>query len=99
MYVPRSWWTEFWCGKKYETVYYAIYNSPEYGVAKNAINIDFQGFNTPQINVTSNNSSIIMDKSISALAGNVNLISSQDIITKSINNLISATNIDLKANV
>ncbi len=97
-YVPRSWWTEFWCGKEYVRVYYSIYKNPEYGIANKPISIAFQGFDTPQINVTSNNSSIIIDKNISALAGDVNLISNKDIMTNSINNLISATNIDLKAN-
>lgn len=97
-YVKRSWWTEFWHGKLYRTVYYNVVHDPEYGVAKNNIQVQFQGFDTPQINVTSNGS-IIINSSISALTGDVNLTSNNgSIMTNSTNNVISAQNIGLNAN-
>ena len=97
-YVKRSWWTEFWHGKLYRTVYYNVVHDPEYGVAKNNIQVQFQGFDTPQINVTSNGS-IVMNSSMSALTGDVNLTSnSGSIMTNSNNNVISAQNIGLNAN-
>ena len=96
-YVKRSWWTELWHGKLYRTVYYTVVHDPVYGVAKNPITIQFQGFDKPQINVTSRGS-IVMDSSISALTGDVNLISSRgDILTNSLKNVISAENIGLRA--
>ncbi len=97
-YVKRSWWTELWHGKLYRTVYYTVTHKPEYGVAQNSVNVQFQGFSTPQINVNSNGS-IIMNNSISALAGNIGLSSSNgSITTNSINNIISAQNINMSAN-
>ena len=96
-YVKRSWWTELWHGKLYRTVYYTVSHEPEYGVAKNTVQVQFQGFDTPQINVTSNGS-VVMNSSISALNGDVNLTSTNGSIgTNNINNVISATNIGLSA--
>ena len=97
VYVKRSWWTELWHGKLYKTVYYTVVHEPVYGVANNSIQVQFQGFDTPEINVTSNGS-IVMNNSISALNGDINLTSNNgSITTNSINNVISGTNIDLSA--
>ncbi|MBR1907660.1 hypothetical protein IJ818_01840, partial [bacterium] len=94
VYVKRSWWTELWYGKLYETRYYTA--DPTYEVKANPIAVNFQGFSTPQINVTSN-SNIIMNNSISALAGNVNITTGGNLLTNTANNVISAKNITLNA--
>ena len=96
-YVKRSWWTELWHGKLYQRIYYTITHDPEYATAKNTIKVKFQGFDKPEINVTSNGS-VIMNSSISALTGDVNLKSNNGfILNKSTNNVISAENIGLSA--
>ncbi|MBQ8672259.1 MAG: filamentous hemagglutinin N-terminal domain-containing protein [Alphaproteobacteria bacterium] len=95
VYVERSWIVELFCGKKYETRYY--YQSPKYGVKANAITVNFQGFDKPEINVASK-SNIVMNSNISALTGDVNITSlNGSITTKSSGNVISANNIILNA--
>ena len=96
-YVKRSWWTELWHGKLYQRIYYTITHEPEYATAKNSIKVKFQGFDKPQINVTSNGS-ILLNSSISALTGDVNLKSNNgSILNKNTGNVISAENIGLSA--
>lgn len=96
-YVKRSWWTELWHGKLYKAVEREETIAPVYGVANNPIKIQFQGFDTPEINVISNDS-IIMNKNIGALTGNVNLTSNLgSISTDSVNYSILAQNITLNA--
>ena len=95
VYVERSWIVELFCGKKYETRYY--YQEPKYGVKANAITVNFQGFDKPEINVTSNGN-VVMNSNISALTGDVNITSQNgDVVTKSSSNVISANNITLNA--
>ncbi len=99
VYVKRSWWTELWHGKLYKTVYYTVTHDPEYGTAQNAVNVQFQGFDTPEINVQNNGSgSIVLNGSVSALNGDVTLNSvNGNIVNKSLKNMVSAKNIDLEA--
>ncbi|MDO5305278.1 MAG: hypothetical protein Q4E87_06870, partial [bacterium] len=94
-YVKRSWWTELWHGKLYQTIYYTVSNDPQYALGQNAIQIKFQGFDKPQINVTSNGS-VVMNSSMSALTGNIDVVSKNgSILTNSSKNVISAENINL----
>lgn len=93
-YVPRSWIVELFDGKKYVTVY--DYNAPVYVVRNNPISVTFQGFETPQVNISSNGA-ITMNSSISAMNGDVNLSSNDSIYTNSISNVITANNINLRA--
>ena len=96
VYIKRSWWTELWYGKKYETRYYIT--SPTYEVKNTPITVNFQGFDKPVINVTSNGTgNVIMNNNISALVGNVNIVSQGDILTNSTKNVISANRITLQA--
>ena len=96
VYVKRSWWTELWYGKLYKTVYYNVIHDPEYVVAKNNINVQFKGFDTPQININSVGS-VIMNNTISAINGDVNITSSANLSTNNINNLIHAQSVILNA--
>ncbi|MBR1601456.1 MAG: hypothetical protein IJ677_07750, partial [Alphaproteobacteria bacterium] len=91
-YVERSWIVELFCGKLYETVY--INYNPTYEVKKEAIAVNFQGFDKPEINITSK-SDVVMNNRISALSGDVNVTSQGSIITNSLNNVITANNINL----
>ena len=91
-YIERSWIVELFCGKKYETVY--VNYNPTYEVKKEAIAVNFQGFDRPQINITSK-SDVVMNNSISALSGDVNVTSQGSIMTNSLNNVITANNINL----
>ena len=94
-YVKRSWWTELWHGKLYQTIYYTVSHDPQYALGQNAIQIKFQGFDKPQINVTSNGS-VVMNSSMSALTGNIDVVSKNgSILTNSSKNVISAENINL----
>ena len=94
-YVKRSWWTELWHGKLYQTIYYTVSHDPQYALGQNAIQVKFQGFDKPQINVTSNGS-VVMNSSMSALTGNIDVISKNgSILTNSSKNVISAENIKL----
>ena len=96
VYVERSWIVELFCGKKYETKYYYI--EPEYAVKDNAITVNFQGFDKPEINITSKGN-VVMNSNISALTGDVNITSQNgNIVTNNSNNVISANNITLNAN-
>ncbi len=96
VYIKRSWWTELWYGKKYETRYYIT--SPTYEVKNAPITVNFQGFDKPVINVTSNGTgNVIMNNNISALVGDVNIVSQGDILTNSTKNVISANSITLQA--
>lgn len=96
VYIKRSWWTELWYGKKYETRYYIT--SPTYEVKNTPITVNFQGFDKPVINVTSNGTgNVIMNNNISALVGDVNIVSQGDILTNSTKNVISANSITLQA--
>ena len=94
-YVERSWIVELFCGKKYETVY--VNYNPTYEVQQKAIAVNFQGFDKPEINITSK-SDVVMNNSISALSGDVNITSQGSIITNSLNNVITANNINLTSN-
>ncbi len=94
-YVERSWIVELFCGKKYETVY--VNYNPTYEVQKKAIAVNFQGFDKPEINITSK-SDVVMNNSISALSGDVNITSQGSIMTNSLNNVITANNINLTSN-
>ncbi len=91
-YVERSWIVELFCGKLYETVY--VNYKPTYEVKKEAITVNFQGFDKPEINITSK-SDVVMNNSISALSGDVNITSQGSIMTNSLNNVITANNINL----
>ena len=91
-YVERSWIVELFCGKKYETVY--VNYNPTYEVQQKAIAVNFQGFDKPEINITSK-SDVVMNNSISALSGDVNVTSLGSIITNSLNNVVTAKNINL----
>lgn len=91
-YVERSWIVELFCGKKYETVY--VNYNPTYEVQQKAIAVNFQGFDKPEINITSK-SDVVMNNSISALSGDVNVTSQGSIMTNSLNNVITANNINL----
>ena len=94
-YVKRSWWTELWHGKLYQTIYYTVSHDPQYALGQNAIQVKFQGFDKPHINVTSNGS-VVMNSSMSALTGNIDVISKNgSILTNSSKNVISAENIKL----
>ena len=96
VYIKRSWWTELWYGKKYETRYY--YEQPVYETKNNPITVNFQGFNVPVINVVSNGTGdVIMNNSISAMGGNVNITSGGSILTRNSKYVISADNITLTA--
>ena len=94
-YVERSWIVELFCGKLYETVY--VNYKPTYEVQQKAIAVNFQGFDKPQINITSK-SDLVMNNSISALSGDVYVTSQGSIITNSLNNVITAKNINLTSN-
>lgn len=94
-YVERSWIVELFCGKKYETVY--VNYNPTYEVKNEAIAVNFQGFDKPEINITSK-SDVVMNNSISALSGDVNITSQGSIMTNSLNNVITANNINLTSN-
>ena len=95
VYIKRSWIVELFCGKKYETRYY--YQEPKYSVKNNAITVNFQGFDKPEINVVSKGN-VVMNSNISALTGDVNIKSENgNILTKSSNYVISAKNITLNA--
>ena len=95
-YVKRSWWTEFWYGKKYETVYF--HQDPTYDVKQNAVAVNFVGFDSPQINITSNGTGdIAMNSNISAITGDINIQSAGNILTNSVNYAISGKNITLTA--
>ena len=95
-YVQRSWWTEFWYGKLYETVYF--HQDPEYGVKQNPIAVNFVGFDKPEINIISNGiSNVVMDNNISAMSGDVNIKTMGNILTNSVNYAISGNNITLTA--
>lgn len=91
-YVERSWIVELFCGKLYETVY--INYNPTYEVKNEAIAVNFQGFDKPEINITSK-SDVVMNNSISALSGDVNVTSQGSIITNSLSNVVTAKNINL----
>ena len=96
VYIKRSWWTEFWYGKKYETRYY--YEQPVYETKNNPITINFQGFSSPVINIVSNGTAdVIMNNAISAMGGNVNITSGGSILTRNSKYAISADNITLTA--
>jgi hypothetical protein len=77
-YVERSWIVELFCGKLYETVY--VNYKPTYEVKKEAITVNFQGFDKPEINITSK-SDVVMNNRISSLSGDVNITSPGSIIT------------------
>jgi hypothetical protein len=96
-YVKRSWWTEFWHGKEYRRVYYTISHDPVYSVQNNNVLVQFQGYTTPTVNITSVGS-VVMNNSLNALNGTVNITSSAgSILTNDISNIINATNINLSA--
>ncbi|MBQ6471331.1 MAG: leukotoxin LktA family filamentous adhesin, partial [Victivallales bacterium] len=96
VYVKRSWWTELWYGKKYETRYY--YEEPVYEVRNQPIAIHFQGFTSPQIKVVSNGAgNVIMNNSISAIGGDVQITTAGNLLTKNSKYNISADNITLTA--
>ncbi|MEE6206858.1 MAG: leukotoxin LktA family filamentous adhesin [Alphaproteobacteria bacterium] len=96
VYIPRSWWTEFWYGKKYEVRYY--YEQPVYETKNNPIGVNFQGFSSPVINIVSNGTAdVIMNNAISAMGGNVNITSGGSILTRNSKYVISADNITLTA--
>lgn len=96
VYVKRSWWTELWYGKQYETRYY--YEAPIYEVKNNPIAVNFQGFSSPVINIASNGSgNVVMNNSISAMGGSVNITSGGSILTRNSKHVISAKDITLTA--
>ena len=95
-YVKRSWWTEFWYGKKYETVYFR--QDPVYEAKQNTIDVNFTGFDKPQINITSNGTgNVVLNNNISAMSGDINIKSMGNIITNSVSYTISGNNINLQA--
>lgn len=95
VYVKRSWWTEFWCGKKYVLVWY--YNAPVYEVKNNPVSVNFVGFDKPEINITSKGN-VVMNSNISAMSGDVTIRTTEgSITTNSVNYAISAKNITLEA--
>ena len=95
-YVQRSWWTEFWYGKKYETVYFK--QDPVYEAKQNAIDVNFVGFDKPQINITSNGTgNVVLNNNISAMSGDINIKSMGNILTNSVSYTISGNNITLQA--
>lgn len=94
VYEPRSWLVELFTGKQYKTV--TVNYDPVYEVKNNSISIDFQGFDKPEINITSNgNGNILLNNSISAAYGDVNVTSNGSILSNSSTSLISANNITL----
>ena len=94
-YIERSWIVELFCGKLYETVY--VNYKTTYEVQQKAIAVNFQGFDKPEINITSK-SNMVMNNSISALSGDVNITSQGSILTNFLNNVITANNINLTSN-
>lgn len=95
-YVKRSWWTEFWYGKKYETVYFQ--QDPTYDVKQNPVAVNFVGFDSPEISITSNGTGdVVMNNNISAISGDINIKTGGNLLTNSVNYAISGNNITLKA--
>ena len=96
VYIPRSWWTELWFGKKYEVRYY--YEQPVYETKNNPITVNFQGFTSPVINIVSNGTGdVVMNNAVSAIGGSVNITSGGSILTRNSKYVISADNITLTA--
>ncbi len=94
VYEPRSWLVELFTGKQYKTV--TVNYDPVYEVKNNSISIDFQGFDKPEINITSNGSgNILLNNNVSAAHGDVSITSNKSILANGINSIISANNITL----
>ena len=94
VYEPRSWLVELFTGKQYKTV--TVNYDPVYEVKNNSISIDFQGFDKPEINITSNGSgNILLNNNVSATHGDVNITSNKSILANGTNSIISANNITL----
>ncbi len=94
VYEPRSWLVELFTGKQYKTV--TVNYDPVYEVKNNSISIDFQGFDKPEINITSNGSgNILLNNNVSAAHGDVNITSNGSILANGTNSIISANNITL----
>ena len=96
VYEPRSWLVELFTGKQYKTV--TVNYDPVYEVKNNSISIDFQGFDKPEINITSNGSgNILLNNNVSATHGDINITSNKSILANGANSIISANNITLNA--
>ncbi len=93
-YIPRSWLKELFYGKLYIDV--PVYKDAEYEVKNNPITVVFQGFDAPEVNITSKGD-VVMNNSITSMTGDVNISSNGDILTNSTKNVITAKNITLKS--
>ena len=96
VYVKRSWIVELFDGKKYVDCSYVT--APEYGVANNPIAVNFVGYDSPEINVKSKGD-VILNSSISAIPGTIDIKSDGNIISNSMSNLLSGRHVYLDTNL
>ena len=73
-YIKKSWFYELFFGKQYQKIT-VVTDEEQWSDAKNPIKISFSGYDEAQVNVTSNNSNIYLNKNISSLPGTVNIAS------------------------
>ena len=96
-YVPRSWWTEYWHGKKYNWSL-ASYSYTDTIAAKQPIGIEFLGKEQGKITIANNGSSdIYLKENVMNNSGDINISNIGGNIYNMGNSTIQSKNINLNA--
>lgn len=97
VYIPRSWWSEFWNGKKY-VWQLASHSYTDIIAAKQPIGIEFLGKEQGKISITNNGSSdIYLKENVMNNSGDINISNINGSIYNEGNSTIQSKNINLNA--